>query len=390
MIFLRTCLAATWLNLVSLRRRMGSALVVVAGVACVVGVLLSMLSVTVGLRQAWLRAGSPDRAIILSANSQSESDNNAAISRAAASILKDAPGIARDAKGAAISDAEILFSLAAPRRTGGRHFILLRSFGPMAMQLRPEFRIVAGRMYRPGKHEMIVGAEAPGQFRGVGLGDKVTMPDGQWPVVGVFKTNDDVVQSELVADTDTVMTALRKKTYNSVIVRLAGEDGLGLLKRAITTNPALSVSVERQSDYYARRSSEFSDLNDALVYGVSALLGLGALLAAVNILYSGVAARRREIATLRALGFGGFPVGVAVAVEGLLLSLMGAGLGAAIAWGLFDGVQNIWYNNVFHQIVAPGMIALGLGWALLIGLLGGVLPAIHAARLPVVDGLRAS
>jgi putative ABC transport system permease protein len=216
------------------------------------------------------------------------------------------------------------------------------------------------------------------------------MPDGQWPVVGVFKTNDDVVQSELVADSDTVMAAMRKRAYNSVTVRLAGADGLAVLKRAITTNPALSVTVERQSDYYDRRSSQFSDLNDALVYGVSLLLGLGALLAAVNILYSGVAARRREIATLRALGFGGAAVGVAVAVEGLLLSLMGAMLGAGIAYGLFDGVQNIWYNNVFHQTVAPGMIALGLGWALLIGLLGGVLPAFHAARLPVADGLRAS
>jgi putative ABC transport system permease protein len=388
MIFLRACLATTWLNLASLKRRIGSALVVVAGIACVVGVLLSMLSVTVGLRQTWLRAGSPDRAIILPAGTQDEGDGT--LSRAAVAILKNAPGIARDAKGAAISDAEILTSLAVPRRTGGRHFILLRSFGPMALALRPEFHIVAGRMYQPGKHEMIVGAEAPGQFLGVGLGGKVTMPDGQWPVVGVFKTNDDVVQSELAADSDTVMAALRKSAYNSVTVRLAGADGLAVLKRAITTNPALSVTVERQSDYYNRRSSQFSDLNDALVYGVSLLLGLGALLAAVNILYSGVAARRREICTLRALGFDGLPVAVAVAVEGLLLSLVGAGLGATIAYGLFNGVQDIWYNNVFYLTVSPAMIALGLGWALLIGLLGGVLPAFHAARLPVADGLRAS
>jgi putative ABC transport system permease protein len=388
MIFLRACLAAIWLNLASLKGRIGSALVVVAGVACVVGVLLSMLSVTVGLRQAWQRAGSPDRAIILPGATQAE--GNGSISRATVAILKDAPGIARDTKGAAISDAEILTGLAMPRRTGGHHFILLRSFGPMALQLRPEFRIVAGRMYRPGKHEMIVGAEAPGQFLGVGLGDKVTMPDGQWPVVGVFKTNDDVVQSELVADSDTVMAAMRKRAYNSVTVRLAGADGLAVLKRALSTNPAVSVTVERQSDYYDRRSAEFSDLNDALVYGVSLLLGLGALLAAVNILYSGVAARRRDISTLRALGFGALPVGLAVAVEGLLLSLLGAGIGAAIAYGLFDGVQNIWYNNVFHQTVAPGMIALGMAWALLIGLLGSVLPAFHAARLSVADGLRAS
>ena len=388
MIFLRACLAAIWLNLASLRRRIGSALVVVAGIACVVGVLLSMLSVTVGLRQTWLRAGSPERAIILPAGTQNEGDGT--LSRTTVSILKDAPGIARDSKGAAISDAEILTGLPIRRKSGGRGFLLLRSFGPMAPQVRPEFHIVAGRMYQPGKHEMIVGAEAPGQFRGVGLGDKVTMPDGQWPVVGVFKTNNDVVQSELAADSDTVMAALRKPRYNSVTVRLAGADGFATLKRAITTNPALSVTVERQSDYYQRRASQFSDLNDALVYGVSLLLGLGALLAAVNILYSGVATRRREIATLRALGFGGFPIAVAVAVEGLLLSLTGAGIGAAIAYSLFNGAQDIWYNNVFYLTVPPRMIALGLGWALLIGLLGSVLPAFHAARLPITDGLRAT
>lgn len=388
MIFLRTCSAAIWLNLASLRRRIGSALVVVAGIACVVGVLLSMLSVTVGLRQTWLRAGSPDRAIILPAGTQDEGDGT--LSRAAVAILKNAPGIARDAKGQAISDAEILTGLPMRRRSGDRGFLLLRSFGPMALKVRPEFHIVAGRMYQPGKREMIVGAEAPGQFRSVGLGDKVTMPDGQWPVVGVFKTNDDVVQSELAADSDTVMAALRKPAYNAVIVRLAGGQGFATLKRAVTTNPALSVTVERQSDYYERRSSQFSDLNDTLVYGVSLLLGLGALLAAVNILYSGVAARRREIATLRALGFGGFPIAIAVAVEGLLLSLMGACIGATIAYGLFNGAQDIWYNNVFYLTVPPQMIALGLGWALLIGLLGSVLPAFHAARLPVTEGLRAT
>jgi putative ABC transport system permease protein len=173
-----------------------------------------------------------------------------------------------------------------------------------------------------------------------------------------------------------------------VIVRLAGADGLAVLKRAVSTNPALSLTVERQSDYYDRRSSQFSDLNDALVYGVSLLLGLGALLAAVNILYSGVAARRREICTLRALGFAALPVAVAVAVEGLLLSLAGAAVGAGIAYGLFNGVQDVWFNNAFHLTVAPGMIALGMAWALMIGLLGSALPAIHAARVPIAEGLR--
>lgn len=389
MIFLQSCLAAIWLNLASLKSRVWPALVVVVGVACVVGVLLSMLSMTMGLRLAWQRAGSPDRAIILPAGTQAEGDGT--ISRGEAEIIMDAPGIAHDIKGRAIADSEILTGLSMRRQdTGGRGFILLRSFGPEALALRPEFRIVAGRMYRPGKHEMVVGAEAPGQFLNVGLGDKITMPDGLWPVVGVFKTNDDVMQSELVADSDTVMAPLRKRAYNSVIVRLAGTDGLALLKRAVTTDPALSVTVERQSDYYNRRSAQFSDVNDALVYGVSALLGLGALLAAVNILYSAVTARRREIATMRALGFASIPLALAVAVEGILLALAGAVIGAGVAYGLFNGAQDIWYDNVFHLIVSPAMISLGLGWALLIGALGGVLPAIHAARLPVAEGLRAS
>ena len=389
MIFLRSCLAAVWLNLVSLKKRVWASLVIVAGVACVVAVLLSMLSVTLSLRHAWQRAGSPDRAIILAAGAQAE--GNGTISAAQVAIIKDGPGIARDAKGRAIADAEILTGLDVRRRdTGGHGYILLRSFGPTAMALRPEFHIIAGRMYHPGKRELVVGAEAPGQFLGVGLGDKVETPDGPWPVVGVFRTNDDVVQSELVADTDLIRAVMRHPAYSSVIVRLAGENGLAALKRAITTNPALQVTVERQSDYYNRRSAEFSDLNDKLSYGVSLLLGLGALLASVNILYSAVTIRLVEIATLRALGFGAFPVAFAVAAEGLLLSLTGGVIGAAIAYDLFDGVQDIWYNNVFHLAVSPTLIALGLVWASLIGLLGGVLPAIHAARLPVAEGLRAT
>jgi putative ABC transport system permease protein len=388
MIFLRACLAAVRLNLASLRQRIWPALVVVVGVACVVATLLSMLSMTVGLRHTWERAGSPERALILPATAQREGDG--AVSRAEAQIIKDAPGIARDTKGRAVADPEITTGLVVRRQGGGRGNIQLRSFGPEALALRPEFHIIAGRMFQPGKHEMVVGAEAPGQFRGVSLGDKITMPDGLWPVVGVFRTNDDLVQSQLVADSDTVMPVLRKTAYTSVTVRLDGANGLALLRRAVTTNPALAVKVERQSDYYNRRSSEFSDLNDALVYGVGVLLGLGALLATVNILYSAVMARSREIATMRALGFGGAPVALAVAVEGLLLALAGAGIGASIAYSLFNGVQDISGNVAFHLIVSPAMIALGLAWALFIGLLGGVLPAIHAARLPVADGLRAS
>lgn len=385
---LREISAVTALGLKSLPRRLWASLVVVASVACVVGVLLSMLSVTVGLRNAWLRAGSSDRVLFQPPGSQGE---GGPVTRAQAAIIQDLPGIAHDAKGLPIADGEVLTGLPMPRRnTGHRGYILLRTFGPRALELRPEFHIMAGRMFQPGRHELIVGAEAPGQFLGVNLGDSVIMPDGRWPIVGVFKTNDDVVQAELVGDSDTVMAAMRRTDFSSVIARLANPAALSAVKRALANNPALPMNAERQSDYYTRRSSAFSNLNDELTYGVSGLLGLGALLAAVNILFSAVASRRREIATLRALGFASLPVAVSVAAEALILSFAGAAIGASIAYILFDGAQDIWYNNVFHLVVSPAMIALGLGWALVIGLLGGVLPAIHAARLPVVDGLRAT
>ena len=390
MIFLRACLAAVRLNLASLRRRIWPALVVVVGVACVVATLLSMLSMTVGLRHTWQRAGSPDRAIILPANARQEGDGT--ISRAEAEIIKDAPGIARDAKGRAIADPEIIDR---PGRAAAGH---------RRTRLHPASQFWAGGAWRSGRNsasspgacispasmKWSSARKRPASSSGVGLGDKITMPDGLWPVVGVFKTNDDLVQSQLVADSDTVMPVLRQTAYTSVTVRLGGANALAMLKRAMTTNPALTVTAERQSDYYNRRSAQFSDLNDALVYGVGVLLGLGALLAAVNILYSAVMARSREIATMRALGFGAAPVALAVAVEGLLLALAGAVIGASIAYGLFNGVQDVSGNVAFHLIISPAMIALGLAWALCIGLLGGVLPAFHAARLPVADGLRAT
>jgi putative ABC transport system permease protein len=278
-----------------------------------------------------------------------------------------------------------------PRKPSGlQGYIVLRSFGPKALALRPEFKLVSGRMYEPGKQELMVGIAAPGQFAGVDVGDRVVLPDGEWPIVGSFRTGGDVVEAELVGDTDTLMAALRKSAYNSVIVRLARPDALATLKGALTTDPSLSVRVERHSDYYARRSAQFSNFYDALAYGISAILASGALFGAVNILYSAVAVRSREIGTLRALGFGSVAIAILVAAEAVLLCLAGATIGAAAAWVLYDGKQDLWGNNVFRMTVSPGLIGLGVFWALAIALLGAVFPAIRAARLPVVEALRAA
>ena len=222
------------------------------------------------------------------------------------------------------------------------------------------------------------------------IGDKVIMPDGEWPIVGSYKSGD-ILEGQVLGDVETVMTSARRKNYNSILVRLASPDSLDTLKRALTTNPALSVSVERHSDWYKRFSAGTTDFLAMIAYAVGVIMAIGALFGCVNTMYSAVAARGREIATLRALGFGAFPVAVSVMLEAVVLAVTGAVVGAAaIAWGLYDGKQDVFGNNVFHLSVSANLIELGIIWAVVVALLGGFLPSMRAARLPLVDALRAT
>jgi putative ABC transport system permease protein len=385
----RQIIAVTVLNLKGMSSRFWPSFVIVISMTCVVGVLLSMMSMIDGYRDALLRAGDPGRAIILPQGTDTEGAG--AIPRGAINIIKSAPGIRKDANGAAIVDAEILTAIPARKKsTGLQGYINLRSFGPEALALRPEFRLESGRMFRPGKHELIVGAAASGQFEGVNVGDKIIMPDGEWPIVGSFRTGGDVVEAQLVADTDTVMAAMRKPAFSSVIVRLTNPDALSVLRRALTSNPALSVTVERHSTYYVRRTSQFMAFFDAIAYGVATILALGALFGAVNIMSSAVSARRQQVATLRSLGFGAFPIALSVAVEAIVLCEIGAVVGVVLVWALYNGRQSLYGNNVFTMTVSPSLIGLGLAWALVIALLGGLLPSLSAARLPLAEALRAT
>jgi putative ABC transport system permease protein len=382
---LRQIAAVTVLNLKSLPARMWPSLVIVVGMASVVGVLLSMLSFEVGYVHAFLGAGDPGRAIVLAGSAQNEFGS--ALERDVFPIIKDAPGIKRDAEGAAVADAEIYATVPAFKKNGEVATVLVRGVGPKAIELRPEFKLVSGRMFRPGSRELIVGIGAEAQYASLAVGDKVLLPDGEWPIVGSYSTGD-VVEGELVSDTDTIMSAIKHATYNSVIVRLSSPDALDAFKKALTTNPALSVSVERHSDYYRRTSQTFAGFVAGVAYAVGAILAFGAFFGALNTMYSAVAARTIEIATLRAIGFGAAPLAISVISEALLLALIGALIGAAAAWLLFNGQQHISGNNVFHLEVSPGLIGLGIAWAAVTALLGAALPAIHAAKLPVAAALR--
>jgi putative ABC transport system permease protein len=375
------------LNFRSMKQRIWQSLVIVTGMGATVGVLLSMMSLTEGLHQAYLKAGDPIRAIVVSQGVENEPGST--ITRAMAPLIIDAPGIAKDSDGRPLADQGINASLPVIRLNGTKGNTTMRGVGPKALKVRPEIQLVAGRMFQAGKREMIVGVGAQAQYRNMKIGDKVILPDGEWPIVGSFKSGD-VLEGQVLGDVDTVMTATRRKNYNTVLVRLASHDSLDTFRRALTTNPALSVSVERHSDWYQRFTAGFTAFLTGLAYAVGIIMAIGALFGCLNTMYAAVSTRGREIATLRALGFGAFPVAVSVILEAVVLSVGGALIGAAIAWALYDGKQDVFGNNIFYLKVSPGLVELGVIWAFIVALLGGLLPSIRAARRPVVEALRAT
>jgi putative ABC transport system permease protein len=226
-------------------------------------------------------------------------------------------------------------------------------------------------------------------FQHMNIGDKVILPDGQWPIVGVYTTGD-ILDGQVIGDTETMLTALKRSSYNSILVRLASQDSLGAFRRALTTNPALQVTVTRHSDWYARVASQTSGLLAVLAYVVGVVMAIGALFGCLNTMYAAVSVRGREIATLRALGYGAFPVAASVILEAVALSVIGALIGAGVAWGLNDGRQAVWGQNIFHLVVPLSLVLLGVSWAVVVALAGGLLPSIRAARRPVVEALRAT
>ena len=385
---MKQMLAIVGMNFKGLRSRFWPALVVVTGMACVVGVLLSMMSFTVGIVTAFAEAGDPGRAIILSLAAQSEMQSG--IARAVFPFVADAGGIAKDG-GAPLAEAEAVVTVPMVNKmTSLDSTMVLRGLGPHSIRLRPKFRLLAGRMFVPGKRELIVGRAAQGQFAGTSIGDKVLLPDGQWSITGVFSMQGDITEGSFFADRDSMMAANRKSTYNSVLVRLSSPGDLAALRRAIAATPALHVDIERDSDYYLRTTANASAFLKAIATMVAATMAIGAVFAALNTMYGAVASRAREIATLRAIGFGGTPVVLSVLAEALALCVTGALIGALIAWALFDGNAKAVNSSVFVLRVSPGLVMTGLIWALVVGLLGGLPPAIRAARLPIATALRAT
>ncbi|MGH8150589.1 MAG: ABC transporter permease [Steroidobacteraceae bacterium] len=387
----RQILAITAVALKSLPRRIGTSLVVVVGVAAVVAVLVAALAVARGFTRAAAKTGSPGRAIVLAGDTESSSG----ISRAAAATIMDAPGVAQTATGRPIASAEALeFIPLTDEHTGLDAYATVRGVGPEASALRPEVRLVAGRMFKPGEHEVIVGRAVEERLGGLGLGRSITLPNGAWTVVGVFTSGGDSHESEILTDAASLMNAYRHNEFNSVTVKLGGPRDFERFNAALTSNPTLSVKAQREVDYFAAMSRPVSRLLEIIAYGIGAIMAFGAVFGALNTMYSAVSARRTEIATLRAIGFGGASVVVSVVIEALVLGLAGAGLGSLVAWSLLNGATVSTMTGVtpsqltFGLAVGPGIVLIGVLFALGIAVVAGICAASRASRISVADAMR--
>ena len=389
----RQAIAVTKVGVASLPQRWGASSVIVIGIAGVVGVLVAMLAMGEGFKSTLNRTGSEDSAIILRGGSQAET--NSVITRDQVPLIRSLAGIARDGDGNPLVSPELsqVVDLKSVSDNTDAN-VQLCGIGPEAWALRPNVRIVEGRRFETGLREMVVGRGAQGQFRGIAVGDSVRLGNQDWTVVGAFESGDSH-ESELWADAEVVANAYNRGAFQSVTVKLQDGDGLDQLKAAMAGDPRLKLDVQTTRSYYASQSRQLTAIINILGKVIGVIMAIGAVFGALNTMYAAVATRAREIATLRALGFRGLPVVLAVMLETLLLALIGGVLGAAIAWLLFNGYSVSTLGQNFSQVVfqfrvSPELLWTGLKWALGIGLVGGLFPALRAARLPVATALRAA
>jgi putative ABC transport system permease protein len=388
---LRQIAAVTVMSLKSVPQRLGASIVVVIGIAAVVGVLVSVFTMAGSLTGSFLDIGSADRAIALRTGSNVEGASMLPLDTAGK--IATAPGIVRAAAGRSAVTADIVTSVNRPRRSNGT----LRALGVRGVSaenaaVRPEIVLVEGRMFQRGLREAIVGRSAQTEFAGLELGATVKLRDGVWIIVGVFTTGD-AMEAGLITDVDTLSSAYGLGFVNSVTVRLESPAAFDAFKAAIDADPTMAVDVYREPAYLAQDAEDLDDLFFFVTYVVCSIMAAGALVGALNTMYAAVSSRAVEIATLRAIGFGAAGIVVSVVVEALALALIGAVVGSGIAWLLFSG-DSISIGGGDGTLIAtlaitPSTLVSGLVWAGAVGLVGAVFPAIRAACLPPAAALRA-
>ncbi|HVU24943.1 MAG TPA: FtsX-like permease family protein [Opitutus sp.] len=385
--------AITRFGLMSVPQRRGSVAATVFGVAGVVLVFIGVLSIAAGFRRAMTASGSPDSVIVLRSGADSEMVSG--LSREDTRVIADAPGLARDAHGPLASAELFVIVNLAKRSTGTDANVPLRGVTTAATGVRDNLKITDGRMFAWGRNEVIVGAGAAREFEGLEVGGTVKVGSERWPVVGLFTANGGVAESEIWTDAKVLQdTYHRGDSFQSVYGRLVSPTAFQQFKDELTSNPHVNVKVERQSDHYAEQSTALTTLITTLGFLIASLMAIGAVFGALNTMYSAVATRTREIATLRALGFGRGAILAALMIESLLLAIVGGAIGGVIAYLAFNNFHAATMNwQSFSQVtfafaVTPALLVQGIAWATGIGFVGGLLPAFRAARIPIAAALR--
>jgi len=390
---LKQTLLITLLGLRSIPERLGPSFVIIVGLAGVVAVFTALLAMAAGFQSTLKATGRADVALVLRGGSQAEL--NSGLSREQAAIIKEAPGVRGGGDGRPLASAEMVV-IAELIKTGEKSGsnITVRGIEPTAFAIRPQLQVVEGRQFQPGLRELIVGRGVAQQFDGVRIGETLRMRGSDWTVVGVFESGD-ANESELWADVEVAQSTFNRQGFSAVRLQLDDPTALPALKDHLVADPRVNVDVESEEQYYSGQTEQFRKTIGALAGVVTAIMALGAMFAALNTMYAAVGTRAREIATLRAIGFGGGPVVVSVMIESLLLSIAGGLVGALLAYLLFNNmaVSTLGANFtqvVFRFAVTPELVRNGLVIAVAIGMVGGFLPALRAARQPVTTALRAA
>jgi putative ABC transport system permease protein len=385
--FTRQFLSILFMNLSGVRQRTAPVLTIIIGVTCAVGVLVSMLAMGTGARRQEMANIRADQAALITPGTRYGQSN---ISRDAVAAILGLPGIQKGTAGEPIVVFESVVPIEGRRRgTGNRIYFPLIGITSTVTQYQPLMRFTGGRMFKPGLHELIASSPCVRQFTGFEIGDRRPIHGSDWTIVGHFEEGQ-AQQCVVYADVDNIMSTFSRNTYSAVSVRLQSPADYAAFRDAVSANPALQLEAQRQSEVAEEGFKELNAILNFVSYFVGTIMAIGATLGAVNSLYAIVDSRRSELATLRAIGFASGAIVFSILVESILWALPGALLGGALAWVLFNGLSASPFGFSFQLAVTPPLVALGMLWSLGMGLVGGLLPALRATRVPVATALRAT
>ncbi len=394
--FLGQTLALTANNLRNIPQRLGNSLVIVTGVAGAVGVFIPILAMSLSFRATIEGDGRDDRAVVLTQHANSEAESS--LTRDEVARIGDYPQVRRDSHGKPLVSGEVVLVAPVSRKRDHTDVnVTLRGVGSQYFLLRPELRLVSGRMFETGKQELIVGAGAVSQFEGLKVGESVRLQDGDWTIVGTFAGGNGARESELVSDALTVMSAYKLNEFNSLTAALRSTSDLAEFRKTVQRDSKSLLQARGEKEYLETASQSINRMMRLVGYSIGSIMALGALFSALNSMYSAVAGRRVELATLRAIGFSSRAVATSVLVEALLLAVGGAAVGGALSYGLFEGATistlggAVWDSQLVYSLSIPPSLTIGVMlFACTLGLAGGLLPAIRAARVNIADALHES